>query len=91
MNIVTRFTLETLERAVETGASTALVSIGGAVTNVIGWNWAVIGGSFAAGAITSVLISLASQPVGDPLTPSILPAQGKTVASPANAPGVTGA
>lgn len=80
-NVVTRFTLETLERAIDTGAAVALVAIGGASTNVIGWNWATIGGAFAAGAVVSVLTSLASQPVGDPLSPSVLKPQGTTPAT----------
>jgi hypothetical protein len=83
MNVVSRFTLETVERAIDTGAAVALVAIGGASSNVIGWNWATIGGAFAAGAVVSVLTSLASQPIGDPLSPSMLKAQGTV---PATAP-----
>jgi hypothetical protein len=83
MNVVSRFTLETVERAIDTGAAVALVAIGGASSNVIGWNWATIGGAFAAGAVVSVLTSLASQPIGDPLSPSMLKPQGTV---PATAP-----
>lgn len=82
MNVVTRFTLETLERAIDTGAATALVAIGAASTNVVGWNWVTIGGAFAAGSIVSLLTSLASQPIGDPLSPSVLKPQGTVAAVP---------
>lgn len=76
MNIVTNYVAQTAERAVRSGSATALLAVGGMTTNIIGWNWLDIGGAFAAGFIIETLLCLGAQPVGDPLSPSILPAQG---------------
>jgi hypothetical protein len=59
------------ERALKTAAQFALVTIGGNVTNAWDIDWKVIAGTVAAGALTSVLTSLASTPFGNDGTASV--------------------
>jgi hypothetical protein len=60
------------EDAVTTGCQTTLLAIGAASASVIGWNWVNLGGSFAAGAIVSLLTSFAKKNVGVRNTVTIL-------------------
>jgi uncharacterized membrane protein YfcA len=85
-NVVTRYVYDVAERAIKTAAQTELAylavnTVKGAMFNAFhGVDWYTALGFAAGGAIFSVLTSLASQPIGDPFSASILPTQGNTPA-----------
>lgn len=65
------FWKQAAERAVKTAAQFAVVGLGGNFTSVWDADWLVIAGAAAAGALTSVLTSLASEPFGPLDSPSV--------------------
>lgn len=59
-----KFLLDTLERAIKTAAQTAIATIG--TTATIGAvDWRLVASTVAVAAILSILTSIASRPVGD--------------------------
>lgn len=66
------FWMEAAERAVKTAAQFTLVGLGGNFTSVWSADWKQIAGAAAAGAVTSVLTSVASERVGPVGSPSIV-------------------
>jgi len=70
----TDFLTNMAEDALTAGSTVTLVAIGGASTNVIGWNFGTLAGAFAAGAIISVLTSFAKRDVGAKNQTTIVPA-----------------
>lgn len=78
MNAVQRFVSDLLERAVKSAAQVALVSFGASKLNVLSADWKLVGGLAAGGFVLSVLTSLASLPIGDKTSASLL----KPAASP---------
>jgi hypothetical protein len=86
MNVVTRYVYDVTERAVKTAAQAEILYLGldagsKAVTSGFwGIDWHMALGYALGGALASVITSLASQPLGDPFTASVLPASGTTKA-----------
>lgn len=72
-NPVTQFVLDTLERASKTAAQVALLALGSEKLNVLHAQWETVGGLAAGGFVLSVLSSIASQPLGNKSTASVLP------------------
>lgn len=66
------FWKDVAERAVKTAAQFTLVGLGGNFTSVWSADWRQIAGAAAAGAVTSVLTSLASERFGPSGTPSVV-------------------
>lgn len=66
------FWKQTAERAVKTAAQFALVGVGGNFTDVWNADWKTIVGAAAAGALTSVLTSVGSEPFGPTGEPSVV-------------------
>lgn len=90
MNIVSNFTLNLAERVVRAAATSGLtyLTISGVLDGTFSAgsiHWLTFGGYIAGGAIYETLLSLGAQPIGDPITPSVLKAQGTTPAT-ASAP-----
>lgn len=61
----------TAERAVKTAAQFTLVGLGGNLVSVWDVDWRMIAGAALAGAVTSVLTSVASEPFGPVESPSV--------------------
>lgn len=86
MNVVTRYVADVAERAVKTAAQAEVIYLGldvgsKAVTSGFwGIDWHLALGYAIGGALASVVTSLASQPVGDPFSASVLPTVGTTKA-----------
>lgn len=66
------FWKQSAERAVKTAAQFALVGLGGNFVSVWDADWKTIAGAAAAGAVTSLLTSVASEPFGPMESPSIV-------------------
>ena len=62
----------TLERAIKTAAQTGIIFIGAEQMNVIDFDWVTLGGFVLGGAFLSLLTSVASAPVGDDDSPSVV-------------------
>lgn len=82
-NVVSQYVLDLAERAVKTAAQAAAAAI--TVDNLghvqaFSIDWPVVASFALGGAFYSVLTSLASQPIGDPFSASILPIRGNTPA-----------
>lgn len=82
-NPVAQFGLQTFERAVKTAAQGALLSYGGQQINLLDHGWKVIVLAAASAFITSVLTSVASIPVGDTSSPSLVKAKNTATETPA--------
>lgn len=67
-----RFVREVLERAVKTAAQFALVSGVAEWTSVISADWSLVAGAAGAGFVVSVLTSLASLPLGESGSASVV-------------------
>ena len=68
-----RFVLETLERAVKTGAQSALLIFGADQINALSADWVNVAGFALGGFVLSVLTSVASKPLGpDTGSPSVV-------------------
>lgn len=63
---------EAAERAIKTAAQFALVAIGGDFVNAWELDPKLVAGAAVAGAVTSVLTSLASRPFGPADSPSVV-------------------
>lgn len=61
-----------LERAIKSAAQTGIVFIGAEQLNVVAFDWATLGGFVLGGAVLSLLTSVASAPVGDDNSPSMV-------------------
>lgn len=90
-NVVTRYVEDVAERAVKTAAQFAgvyLLTAGaqGLASHFWGIDWTTALGYALGGAVASILTSLGSQTIGDPLTASILPSQGTVPAVTPTAP-----
>lgn len=69
----TRFWRQTFERAVKTAAQFVIGGLAlGEGMNAFDVDWQLGGGFAITGAVLSVLTSLASAPVGDPTSPSVV-------------------
>jgi hypothetical protein len=66
------FWRQTAERAVKTAAQFAIVGLGGNFVSAWDADWRMVAGAAAAGAVTSVLTSVASQGVGPGGSPSVV-------------------
>lgn len=66
------FWKQAFERAVKTAAQFAIVGLGGNFASVWDADWKVVVGAAGAGAVTSVLTSLASEPFGPTGEPSVV-------------------
>jgi Putative lactococcus lactis phage r1t holin len=66
-----QFWADLLERAAKTAAQFVLVAIGGNLTNAWTLDWRMVAGTAAAGALTSVLTSVVSLPIGGSGTASL--------------------
>lgn len=66
-----RFWRDTAERAVRTFAQSALATMGVGAVNVLTVDWQGVLGVGAGAAVISLLMSLASERVGDPGTASV--------------------
>lgn len=64
--------LDTAERAAKTAAQSALLVIGADQVNVVAVDWMTVAGFAAGGAVLSLLTSVASKPVGDDNTASLV-------------------
>lgn len=64
------FWRQTIERAVKTAAQFALVFLGADAFNILEMDLVAVGGFAAAGALVSVLTSIASAPFAEQGTPS---------------------
>lgn len=62
----------TLERAIKSAAQTGIIFIGAEQLNVVAFDWLTLGGFVLGGAFLSVLTSVASAPVGDDNSPSVV-------------------
>lgn len=69
---MTRFITETLERAGKTAAQSALLVIGADQINILAADWGNVASFAAGGFVLSVLTSIASRPIGEPTTPSVV-------------------
>lgn len=72
-NPVSVFVLGLVERAAKSAAQSALAAYVGQDVNLVSGGWKVLGLAAASGFILSVLTSVASQPVGNTDTPSLVP------------------
>lgn len=61
-----------VERAIKSAAQTGIIFIGAEQLNVVAFDWATFGGFVLGGAVLSVLTSIASAPVGDDNSPSMV-------------------
>lgn len=73
-NLVTLFVLDVLERGLKTAAQAALLSIGAQTItlNAFHTDWLTVAGFSLGGFILSLITSLASQPIGNKYTASIV-------------------
>lgn len=60
------------ERAIKSAAQTGIIFIGAEQLNVVAFDWATMGGFVLGGAVLSLLTSIASAPVGDDNSPSMV-------------------
>ena len=67
-----RFALDAAERAGKTAAQTAVALIGTGAVGVIDVDWQNVASVSAVAAVVSLLTSIASNPVGDPGTASVV-------------------
>ena len=67
-----RFVLDAAERAVKTAAQTAVALIGTGAVGVIDVDWQNVASVSAVAAVVSLLTSIASNPVGDRGTASVV-------------------
>lgn len=72
MIISKRFVRETVERAVKTAAQSAILAIGADQINALSMDWLNVAAFAAGGFVLSVLTSLASKPIGDDGSPSVV-------------------
>lgn len=61
-----------VERAIKSAAQTGIIFIGAEQLNVVAFDWATMGGFVLGGAVLSLLTSIASAPVGDDNSPSMV-------------------
>lgn len=66
------FWKDALERAVKTAAQTAVALIGTGAVGIIDVDWANIASVSGVAALVSLLTSVASGPIGEPDTPSVV-------------------
>lgn len=67
-----RFWQYAFERAIKSAGQSAIIFIGAEQLNVVAFDWATLGGFALGGALLSVLTSVASAPVGDDNSPSVV-------------------
>ena len=84
--MVTRFIMDLGERAAKTAAQAEVLYLGldvgskAVMTGFWGIDWKLAAGYALGGALASVVTSIASQPLGDPFSASVLPSVGTTQA-----------
>ena len=70
--LTVEFWARTAERAIKTGAQTAVALLGAGAVDVLTVDWQQIASVSAGAAVVSVLTSLAGTTVGDPTDPSLV-------------------